>query len=183
METYSLGRLIKSDLARLTDKKGLLAFLKWYFFPRGSTFPHDVWFRVLQRCKRSGFLKYTLGLFAYIMERHLSFKYDIHANSNIPVGPGLQIVHGSGVYLNCASVGSNVTVYQSVTFGTGRKNTETGLDIPTVENDVTVYPGAVIAGGITLHSGCVVAANSFVNCDVPPNSLVAGAPGRIVRQL
>lgn len=179
----SLKEHIKSDLARLSSVPTFAAFLRWYFFPQGSTFPHDVWFRIMQKCKTSKFLKYTVGIFAYFMERHLSFKYGIHANTNTKIGKGLCIVHGSGVYLNCESIGDNFTVYHNVTLGEGRKNKHTGKSIPTVENNVTVYTGAVVAGGVTLHEGCVIAANSFVNKDVPAYTLVAGVPGRIIRKI
>lgn len=36
---------------------------------------------------------------------------------------------------------------------------------------------------MTIGDGSVVAAGSLVNRDVPPNSLVAGVPARIVRPL
>lgn len=179
----SLKEYIKSDLARLSPVPTFAAFLRWYFFPQGSTFPHDVWFRIVQKCKTSKILKYTVGIFAYFVERRLSFKYSIHANTNTPIGKGLRIVHGSGVFLNCESIGDNFTVYHNVTLGEGKKNEHTGKSIPTVENNVTVYTGAVVAGGITLHEGCVIAANSFVDKDVPAYTLVAGAPGRIIRKI
>lgn len=158
-------------------------FFKWYFFPKGTTFPHDVWFRIMQKCKTSKFLKFTIGIPAYFIERHFSYKYDIHANTNIPVGKGLHIVHGSGVFLNCECIGDNFTVYQCVTLGSGKKKTDGNRTIPVVEDDVTIYTGAVIAGGITLHKGCVVAANSFVNKDVPAYTMVAGTPAQVIRDL
>ena len=179
----SLKELIKSDLARLTSSPTFAAFLRWYFFPQGSTFPHDVWFRIMQKCKKSKLLKYTIGIFVYYIERRMSFKYGIYTNTNIPVGKGLNIVHGSGVYLNCESIGNNLTVYQNVTLGHGKKNSRTGKAIPIIEDNVTIYTGAIIVGGITLHEGCVVAANSFVNKDVPPYSLVAGMPAQVIRNL
>ena len=74
-------------------------------FPaQGSTFPHDVWFRILQHCKKKRFFKYTIGLFAYFKERHLSYKYGVHVNANIEIGSGLKVVHGDGVYINCNSI-------------------------------------------------------------------------------
>jgi acetyltransferase-like isoleucine patch superfamily enzyme len=42
---------------------------------------------------------------------------------------------------------------------------------------------AVIMPGVTIGAGAVVGANSVVREDVPPRSVVAGAPARLIRQL
>jgi acetyltransferase-like isoleucine patch superfamily enzyme len=43
--------------------------------------------------------------------------------------------------------------------------------------NVTVIPGASIG------DGCVIAANSVVSTEIPPNSFAAGAPARVIRKL
>ena len=43
--------------------------------------------------------------------------------------------------------------------------------------------GVTVVSGVTIGTGAVVAAGSVVTKDVPPNSLVAGVPARLVRQL
>jgi acetyltransferase-like isoleucine patch superfamily enzyme len=40
----------------------------------------------------------------------------------------------------------------------------------------------VVAPGVTIGRGCVVGANSVVTRDVPPYSVVAGAPARVIRK-
>lgn len=50
-----------------------------------------------------------------------------------------------------------------------------------IENDVWIGHGATIMGGVTIHNGAVVAANSTVTKDVPPYAIVAGNPARIVK--
>jgi virginiamycin A acetyltransferase len=49
-----------------------------------------------------------------------------------------------------------------------------------IENDVWIGAHSVILGGVTLHNGSVVAANSVVNKDVPPYSIVAGTPAKVI---
>lgn len=169
-------KYIKSDLARICNVS-TPTFLRWYFFSQGSTFKHDVWFRILQATKKRKITKYTVGIIAYFFEQHYTYKYGIHANSNMEVGYGLKIVHGDGVHLNCKSIGNNFTVYQGVTLGKDKSG------IPTIQDDVTIYPGAVVVGGILVHSGAVIGANSFVNHDVPENTVVAGAPAKIIRKI
>lgn len=48
-----------------------------------------------------------------------------------------------------------------------------------------VWLGArsTVLPGVTLHEGAVVGAGAIVNRDVPPNSLVAGVPARLIRDL
>ncbi|ASN82941.1 acyltransferase [Deinococcus ficus] len=43
--------------------------------------------------------------------------------------------------------------------------------------------GSLVMPGVTLGPGSIVAAGSVVTKDVPPNSLVAGVPARLVRAL
>ena len=117
MQEKTLMGLIKSDLKRLSPNSSIKSLLRWYFLPQGSTFPHDVWFRILQACKKKKILKYSVGLLAYWRERHMSYKYGIHANANTEIGEGLKIVHADGIYINCRSIGKNFTVYQNVTLG------------------------------------------------------------------
>ncbi|WP_445713906.1 xenobiotic acyltransferase family protein [Flavobacterium sp.] len=49
-----------------------------------------------------------------------------------------------------------------------------------IENDVWIGSHCVILGGVTIHNGAVVAANSVVNKDVPPFSIVAGTPAKVI---
>ena len=50
-----------------------------------------------------------------------------------------------------------------------------------IGNDVWIATNATILSGVTIGDGAVVAANTVVVKDVPPYSIVAGNPGRIVK--
>jgi acetyltransferase-like isoleucine patch superfamily enzyme len=52
-----------------------------------------------------------------------------------------------------------------------------------IERNVWIAAGATIIGGVTVGENSVVAAGAVVTRDVPPNSLVAGVPARVVRSL
>ena len=41
----------------------------------------------------------------------------------------------------------------------------------------------VVTGGVTVGERCVIGANSVVTSDVPPFSIAAGAPARVVRRI
>jgi len=50
-----------------------------------------------------------------------------------------------------------------------------------IEDDVWLGAGAVVVAGVTVGRGSVVAAGAVVTRDVPPQSVVAGVPARLVR--
>ena len=52
-----------------------------------------------------------------------------------------------------------------------------------IERNVWIATGATIIGGVTIGENSVVAAGSVVTRDVPPNSLAAGNPARVVRAI
>lgn len=171
----SIREDIISDLKILTGGNvSMKAFLEWYFFPRGEMFRFMVWYRVLLYYRR----KYgKLGsIIPYYILRHYEFKYGIHFHPGISVGRGLHVVHGDGVHLNCKSIGDNVTIYHGVTLGIGKGG------VPTIGNNVTIYPNAVIIGGITIGDGATIGANTFVNKNVDPGDTVAGIPGKSIRR-
>ena len=50
-----------------------------------------------------------------------------------------------------------------------------------IGNDVWVGAKATIVAGVSIGDGAVIAAHSVVTRDVPPNTLVAGTPARVIR--
>jgi acetyltransferase-like isoleucine patch superfamily enzyme len=52
-----------------------------------------------------------------------------------------------------------------------------------IEQNVWIAAGATIIGGVTVGENSVVAAGSVVTKDVPPNTLVAGNPAKIIRSI
>jgi acetyltransferase-like isoleucine patch superfamily enzyme len=52
-----------------------------------------------------------------------------------------------------------------------------------IGDNVWLGNNAIVLPGVTIGSGSVIAANSVVSRDIPPNSLAAGAPAKVVRTL
>jgi cysteinyl-tRNA synthetase len=104
---------------------------------------------------------------------------EIHPGARI--GRGFFVDHGMGVVIGeTAEIGENVLLYQGVTLGgTGK---ETGKRHPTLGNNVVVGAGAKILGAITVGDNVKIGANSVVLKSVPPNSIVVGVPGRVIKK-
>ena len=52
-----------------------------------------------------------------------------------------------------------------------------------IGNDIWVGANAVILPGITIGDHSVIAAGAIVTKDVPPHSLVAGVPAKVIKQI
>ena len=102
---------------------------------------------------------------------------DIHPGATI--GQFFFIDHGTGVVIGeTTHIGARVKLYQGVTLGA--LSTRGGQGIrgkkrhPTLEDDVTVYPGASILGGdTTIGQGAVITSNAFVTQSVPAYTRVS----------
>ena len=53
----------------------------------------------------------------------------------------------------------------------------------TIGDDVWIAEGATLLGGITVGDGAVIGAHAVVTKDVPPRTVVAGNPARVVKEL
>lgn len=94
----------------------------------------------------------------------------------------LRLPHPYGVIVNPkVIIGKNVTIYQHVTIGS--KQFGNNMGIPQVEDDVVVYPNALIIGNIVIGAGSVVGGGSVVLDNVPPGTIVAGNPARVIKKL
>lgn len=64
----------------------------------------------------------------------------------------------------------------------GRHDLEYSAPI-TIEDGCWICSGVTICGGVTIGKNSIVAAGSVVTRDIPPNSIAAGVPARVIRQI
>ena len=53
--------------------------------------------------------------------------------------------------------------------------------MPVIGNNVTIYTGAIVVGGIHIGDNAVIGAGAVVVKDVPANTTVVGQPMRIIK--
>ena len=111
---------------------------------------------------------------------------------NIEIGRNFFANHNT-VILDCAKVtfGDNVFIAPNCGFYTAGHPLDVerrgkGLEYAkpiTVGNDVWVGGGVTVCPGVTIGEGAVVAAGAVVTKDVPPHTLVAGVPAKVVKTI
>lgn len=107
------------------------------------------------------------------LSKKLLLKYGVELGSDCRIGKGLCIKHYNGIVIGLDSViGDNCTIYQQVTLG--QRNNK----YPVVGNNVTIYPGAKVLGGIRIGNNAVIAANAVVLDDVNDGEVVGGIPAK-----
>lgn len=88
-------------------------------------------------------------------------------------------------------IGNNVFIAPNVTLTTSyhpldAKRRNQGLEYAgkiTIEDDVWIGANAVILPNVTIKRGAVVGAGAVVTKDVPANTVTAGIPARVIREI
>lgn len=106
-------------------------------------------------------------------ERKIYYKYNCHLIKGVPLTRSVRLIHPLCLVIGQnVRFGKNITIHQGVTIGINIHDKEL---MPTIEDDVTIYAGAVIVGGITIGRGSVIGANTTITKDVPPYSAISKA--------
>jgi serine O-acetyltransferase len=102
------------------------------------------------------------GKLRYWLARNLLISlHSIDVGRGAEIGPGLTLPHPFGIVIGKgARVGENVTIYHSVTLGANKGA------YPILEDNCTIYPGAVIVGNSRLGRSCTIGANAFISRNV-----------------
>jgi maltose O-acetyltransferase len=111
---------------------------------------------------------------------------------NVSIGENCLVT--TPIYLNASAeirIGDRVTIGHHVVIITDdhrmddpeRRGGERSSRPVFIEDGVWIAARATILPGVTLGRGCVVAAGSLVNRDVPAHTLVAGVPARRIKDL
>jgi serine O-acetyltransferase len=78
-----------------------------------------------------------------------------------------------------AKIGENCTIFHQVTIGNDYRDIN---NVPTIGDNVTIYPGAKIVGKLSIGNNVQIGANAVVTKDVPDNSLVVAEKCRIIEK-
>jgi len=162
---------LQRDLAR-SAKHG-----RWYIDPGFwivATHRFGMWAYTLP----SVFLRIPVWV-VYRIFRFPFFMYHVHlwaGKNGTRVGPGLRLIHPTNIMIGAGvEIGKDCIIFHDVTLGTGPIP-----GTPKIGNNVDIYPGARVLGGIVIGDNSMIGANCVVTKDVPPDSVVVAAPGRTI---
>lgn len=116
----------------------------------------------------------------------------------VEIGDGAVIMMGASINIGSV-IGEGTMIDMNVTMGgraTVGKNCHIGagtvlagvIEPPSakpvvIEDDVVIGANVVVLEGVTVGKGAIVAAGAIVTKDVAPNTLVAGTPAKVLKEI
>ncbi|MBR5176965.1 MAG: serine acetyltransferase [Bacteroidales bacterium] len=158
-ELSDFKTLYKADLHRYGHAKVLVYIRIWHFLHRKA------------QTRKNPVSRF---FFKTLFRLH-SRRRGIEIPTCCKIGKGLYVGHFYNVTINGGAVlGNNCNIHKGVTIGVECRGARRGA--PTIGNCVSIGVNATIVGKITIGDDVLIAANSFVNCDIPSHSVVLGNP-------
>lgn len=164
---------------------------RWFIRLLAPLYQHRGKHSVIHRSARMDtppYRKFSLGDYSVVE----SFACINNAVGDVLIGDYTRIgLHNT--IIGPVRIGSHVNLAQGITVTalnhnfdeTNKRIDEQGVSTKavTIEDDVWIGANAVILPGVTIGNHCVVAAGAVVTKDVPPHSLVAGVPAKVIKQI
>ena len=164
---------------------------RWFIRLLAPLYQHRGKHSVIHRSARMDtppYRKFSLGNYSVIE----SFACINNAVGDVMIGDHTRVgLHNT--IIGPVIIGNHVNLAQGITVtalnhnfeDSDKRIDEQGVSTSAViiEDDIWVGANAVILPGVTIGHHSVVAAGAVVTKDVPPHSLVAGVPAKIIKQI
>lgn len=164
---------------------------RWFVRMLAPLYQHRGRHAVIHRSARMDtppYRKFSLGDYSVIE----SFSCINNAVGDVIIGDHTRIgLHNT--IIGPVTIGDHVNLAQGITVtalnhnfaDTDKRIDEQGVSTSPVviEDDIWIGANAVVLPGVTIGHHSVIAAGAVVTKDVPPHSLVAGVPAKIIRQI
>ena len=164
---------------------------RWFIRMLAPLYQHRGKHSVVHRSARMDtppYRKFSLGDYSVIE----SFACINNAVGDVTIGDHTRIgLHNT--IIGPVTIGSHVNLAQGITVTALNHNfedsdklfDEQGVSTTpvTIGDDIWIGANAVVLPGVTIGAHSVVAAGAVVTKDIPPHSLVAGVPAKIIKQI
>ena len=117
-------------------------------------------------------------LLAKLSQKKIQQKFGCHLSLGANISAYLETIHPVAVVGEGVTTEKNVKIYQSVTLGS--KPRDGIAAYPVIEDDVVIFSGAAILGGVIIGKARVIGANSVVLQSIPENSTAVGEPVKVL---
>lgn len=125
-------------------------------------------------------VKKRIPILNIIIQRCVEILTGISIPPTVQIGKGLMIEHFGGIVINGGTkIGDFCTISHGVTIG----NKRPGGGAPTIGNNVYICVGAKVLGEIIVGDNCIIGANAVVTRSISADSVVAGIPGKVIKQI
>lgn len=172
----ALRLYLKADLHRY-QHAGRFRFWRHFLFTPG--YKYTVWMRLSGYLKTGRVKRLTLYPLAKFILLHCRYKYGIAIPEYTEIGPGLFINRFGGIYMHGhARIGHDVTLSAMTMIGQTNRGKRAGT--PTIGDRVFLGVGAKVIGKVTVGNDSAIGVSALVTKDVPPNSVVAGIPAKVI---
>lgn len=156
-----MNKELKEDLYRINGKN-----ITTFEFIKAFLLHHEIRFLYFYR-NDTNFLK-------HFILRKIRTKYGLEIFSK-NIGGGLFIAHPYMITINSkVIIGRNCNLNKGCTIGEEFRGERKGT--PIIGNNVWIGANSTIVGKITIGNNVLIAPNTFVNKDIPENSIVFGNP-------
>ena len=134
----------------------------------------------LRRCQYYKQYRWTKPLYMFFRLRYhcLCMRYGFEVPSSVIIGSGARIHHPNGILINSrVRIGTGIIIHGGVKIGQNRP-----YETPTIGDNVNIGVNACIIGNVHVGDGAVIGAGAVVVKDVPPYTVVAGNPARVIKK-
>ena len=164
---------------------------RWFIRMLAPLYQHRGKHTVIHRSARMDtppYRKFSLGDYSVIE----SFACINNAVGDVIIGDHTRVgLHNT--IIGPVTIGNHVNLAQGITVTALNHNFEdpnkrideqgVGTTPVVIEDDIWIGANAVILPGVTIGHHSVVAAGAVVTKNVPPHSLVAGVPAKVIKQI
>lgn len=114
--------------------------------------------------------------YTYLRDRY-AVKYGVEIGVSAMIDGPIQFPHPRNILIGeHVKLGKNATIFNNVTIGQNHG------EYPIIGDNVTIYSGTIIIGGISIGNNVTIGANSFINKNVEDDVVIAGNPARVIER-
>lgn len=166
---------------------GFWALIKEDFNAHERRFVQGFWVLLLHRYGnwrmgiRNRYLRIPFSIIYKVLFPLTEILFGISLGYTVKVGRRVKLEHFGGMVLVPREIGNDVTIRQNTTMGIAKKSQLNAK--PIIGDRVDIGCGVAVLGNIKVGHDCIIGANAVVISDLPPYSVAAGVPAKVVRVL